>query len=88
FKEDYKTIQKWVVTIGTEAFIDNQTQGIPEYFLADGTEVWASEFTAIRNPQTGKEALYGLGSENIYKIEAPDGIKPIITKSKRLRSFP
>ena len=36
--------------------------------LAGGDEVWCSEFTSIRDPQTGRESLYGLGAQDAYII--------------------
>lgn len=71
YYEDGKTIKGWYLVVGDKTPSD---PGYTEMRIADGYEVWCSEFSKVNDPSTGKDIGCIFGEDLIYifkKVEAP-----------------
>lgn len=80
FNNDSTDITNWMFTTGTTSC---DQAGYKEYILADGKEIFCTEFTSIRNPVSGKEELFSIGSKDIYNITLKTDGSPQINKTPR-----
>ena len=86
FNESSEKCEAWLISTGSD---NSESESYKEYPLAGGDEVWCSEFTSIRDPQTGRESLYGLGTQDVYIIsEQEEAGSPKIDRIPRVDKNP
>ncbi|MEJ1341524.1 MAG: hypothetical protein RPU34_13545 [Candidatus Sedimenticola sp. (ex Thyasira tokunagai)] len=68
FEKDKKTIAAWycclVPASSADTDIGKDSLTSPtEALLADGSEIWCSAFTSLRNPSDGREYIYAIAKK-------------------------